>query len=207
GSGVSVLLGNGDGSFQDPVYYATGSYPSSVVVGDFNGDGIPDLAVANYGSSHVSVLLGNGDGSFQAARNFYFDGSLHPSSLAVADFNGDGSLDLATILVPEVGDGNYLGVLLGNGDGSFRFGFAYNFDGGATSLAVGDFDHDGSPDLAIAGGDVSILINDRNWGGLAPRPPCSHGGPRSASPTAHPAPSQPPAPPPRPPLPPRPPNP
>src|SRR5262245_764293 len=66
---VSVLLGNGDGSFQTPRTLPAGSLPSSVVVGDVNGDGHLDLAVANSGSGNVSVFLGNGDGSFKTARN------------------------------------------------------------------------------------------------------------------------------------------
>ena len=64
---VSILLGNGDPTFRAPVNYATGSNPNSVAVGDFNGDGKLDLAVANSGSNNVSVLLGNGEGTFQAA--------------------------------------------------------------------------------------------------------------------------------------------
>ena len=72
--------------------FAAGSSPQSVAVGDFNGDGALDLAVAN-GFNDVSVLLGNGDGSFQEARSFGVGNS--PTSLAVGDFNGDGALDLA----------------------------------------------------------------------------------------------------------------
>ncbi len=73
--------------------FATDTEPLSVAVGDFNGDGRPDLAVANFGSNSVSVLLGNGNGTFQAAQNFT-TGS-NPASVAVGDFNGDGRLDLA----------------------------------------------------------------------------------------------------------------
>jgi hypothetical protein len=88
-----VLLGNGDGSFQAAQNFGVGSSPWSLAVGDFNGDGVQDLAVANNGSNNVSVLLGNGDGSFQAAQNFGVGSS--PWSLAVGDFNGDGKPDLA----------------------------------------------------------------------------------------------------------------
>jgi 6-phosphogluconolactonase (cycloisomerase 2 family) len=83
---VSVLLGNGDGSFQAHVDYGAGSGPSSVAVRDFNGDAKPDLAVANYGSNNVSVLLGNGDGTFQAHVDY--DAGSSPESVAVGDFNG-----------------------------------------------------------------------------------------------------------------------
>src|SRR6266852_4846443 len=75
--------------------YPVGTSPSAVVVGDFNGDGKPDLAVANAGSANVSILLGNGDGTFQPAINF--DAGLRPSFIAVGDFNGDGKLDLAVL--------------------------------------------------------------------------------------------------------------
>src|SRR5215813_3339195 len=77
--------------------FAVESFPRSVAVGDFNGDGIPDLAVANsqsfFSTGYVSVLLGNGDGTFQPARNL--DVGRSPYSVAVGDFNGDGKLDLA----------------------------------------------------------------------------------------------------------------
>jgi hypothetical protein len=91
-SNVSMLLGNGDGTFQAVRNFDVGSGPRSVAVGDFNGDGKPDLAVANYYPSNVSVLLGNGDGSFQAATNF--DAGSGPDSVAGDDFNGDGQADL-----------------------------------------------------------------------------------------------------------------
>src|SRR6516225_6697697 len=94
--------------FLAPLAFPAGSGPVSVAVGDFNGDGTPDLAVANIGSNTVSVLLGNGDGRFQAARNFGV--GSYPSSLAVGDFNGDGTPDLA---VANAGSGN-VSVLLGN---------------------------------------------------------------------------------------------
>ena len=89
---VSILLGNGDGTFQAAVDYGAGTDPDSVAVGDFNGDGKLDLVVANDDSNNVSILLGNGDGTFQAAVNY---GVSAPSSVAVGDFNGDGKLDLA----------------------------------------------------------------------------------------------------------------
>jgi len=85
--GVAVLLGNGDGTFQTAHHLEVGGRPSSVVVGDFNGDGWLDMAVAVLNSS-VAVLLGNGDGSFQDGR--LFAAGYAPASVAVGDFNGDG---------------------------------------------------------------------------------------------------------------------
>ena len=131
---VSVLLGNGDGTFQNQVPYATGFEPSAIVAGDFNGDGRTDLAVANYGSNDVSVLLGNGDGTFQNQVR-YAAGSA-PVALVVGDFNGDGRTDLAVA--------NYLSndvsVLLGNGDGTFQNQVRYAAGFGPSALVAGDFD-------------------------------------------------------------------
>src|SRR5262245_4333777 len=92
-STVSVMLGNGDGTFQAPRTLAAGSYPFAVSVGDFNGDGRQDLVSANERGKNVSVFLGNGDGTFQAARNY--DVGTTPLSMAVGEFNGDGRADLA----------------------------------------------------------------------------------------------------------------
>src|SRR5260370_268992 len=107
---VSVLLGNGDGTFQAASNFPAGSNPRSVAVGDFHGDGLPDLAVANYNGG-VRVLLGNGDGTFQTTHVSYVAGSL-PTSLAVADFNGDSWPDLA---VANYGS-NDISVLLNDGN-------------------------------------------------------------------------------------------
>src|SRR5436190_24156042 len=91
---VSVLLGNGDGSFQPVRFFSAGAAMSkSLAAGDFNGDGKVDLIVANAGSNNVSMLLGNGDGTFQAALTFAVGD--HPQFVAVGDFNGDRKLDAA----------------------------------------------------------------------------------------------------------------
>ena len=162
GAGVSILLGNGDGSFQAPHTYAAGRDPWSVVVGDFVGNGVLDLAVADNatyeGTPGVSVLLGNGDGTFQAAH--LFAAGVSPFGLAVGDFNNDGMLDLAV-----AGHGGTR-VLLGNGDGSFQSpNFAY-VTGYSTTAAIGDFNGDGLPGLAVSGASsVVILANDSIWNG------------------------------------------
>ncbi|MEA2030089.1 MAG: FG-GAP-like repeat-containing protein, partial [candidate division Zixibacteria bacterium] len=161
---VSILLGNGDGTFQSAVNYAVGSHPLSVFSADFDGDGDNDLTTANGWSDNVSILLGNGDGTFQAADNYDVVGV--PFSVFSADFNGDGNNDLATA--------NYVSddvsILPGNGDGTFQS--AVNYAAGIKPYSVfsADFDGDGDNDLATANKNshnVSILLNQTDNGGSA----------------------------------------
>ena len=139
---------------------AVGASPYSVAMGDFNGDGHLDLAVANGGSNDVSVLLGNGDGTFTPARNFDAGLGGGPLWVAVGDFNLDRKLDL----VVANSSSDSVGVLLGNGDGTFQP--AVTFPAGGTapqSVAVGDFNGDGNPDLAVANyysNNVTVLLGD-----------------------------------------------
>jgi hypothetical protein len=155
---VSVLLGNGDGTFQTPATYAVGNGPFALVAGDFNGDGRTDLAVANIHDNDVSVLLGNGDGTFQPQVT-YAVGSL-PDALVAGDLNGDGRLDLA---VSNRDSGN-VSVLLGNGDGTFQNQETYDVGGNPYGLVAGDFNGDGRLDLAttnnLFSGDVSVLLGN-----------------------------------------------
>ena len=148
---LSVLLGNGDGTFQAPQNSPMGVTPYSVVAGDFNEDGIPDLAAANLLDDTVSVRLGNGDGTFQPRATFA-TGDI-PASVAVADLNRDGTLDLA---VTNANSGN-VSVLLGNGDGTFQAHTTYAtaFDTG--SVVIGDLNADGKPDLAAVNSNSSTL--------------------------------------------------
>jgi hypothetical protein len=144
-----------------------------VAVGDFNGDGVQDLAVANYDSDRVSVLLGNGDGSFQAAHDFGVWFPINPApvtfspvSVAVGDFNGDGVQDLAVANAGEFGDwcvGSSVSVLLGYGGGRFQPAQGFGLDCYRISVAVGDFNGDGAEDLAVASssaGTVSVLLGN-----------------------------------------------
>jgi hypothetical protein len=154
---VSVLLGNGDGTFQAPVNYNSGGEGAvSIAVADMNGDGKPDLIVANEcpvsgdcDNGGVGVLLGNGDGTFQAVQTTLANSNFSRGQIAVADFNGDGKLDVA------IGSGPVL--LLGNGDGTFQS--PIGLGAGGTGTAVGDFNGDGRPDLAVADGAVTVLLN------------------------------------------------
>jgi hypothetical protein len=156
---MGVLLGNGDATFQTAVTYGTGGIgPHKVVVADVNGDGKPDLIVPNscttignctYGPGSVGVLLGKGDGTFQPAVA-YGSGGDYAFSVAVADINGDGKLD---VLVA-----NYfantgcclpgpLGVLLGNGDGTFQPVIPYSPGTSIGPIALADVNGDGKLDV------------------------------------------------------------
>ncbi len=162
---VSVLLGNGDGTFAPQVTYAVGESPAGIVAGDFNGDGRLDLAVANYADNTVSVLLGNGDGTF-APQVTYAVGKS-PAGIVAGDFNGDGRTDLALI---NNGD-NTVSVLLNDGDGIFAPQATYAVGTSPNAIVAGDFTGDGRTDLAVANhgnNSVSVLLSHSD-GTFAPQ--------------------------------------
>jgi hypothetical protein len=149
---VLVLIGKGDGTFQPPVEYTVGLQPYSVAVGDFNGDGKPDLAVSNFGANTVSILINNGDGTFQ--QHIDYPAGTLPGSIATGDFNNDGKLDLVIVNL----DYPTMTILLGNGDGTFRSGTPVGI--AAEFIAVADFNNDGRLDLAVTNGALSILLGN-----------------------------------------------
>ncbi|MBA3913213.1 MAG: VCBS repeat-containing protein, partial [Acidobacteriales bacterium] len=154
-TGVSVLLGNGDGTFQPPVTHAAGEGSIHVVVADFNRDGNPDLAASTYPYTQdaVTVLLGNGDGTFRAGPTL-----AHESEgLAAGDVNGDGKPDLLTNF------GKTLHVFLGNGDGTFQKRLAYSTEGIVHGITLADFNGDGKVDVATTAlytGTASVLLGN-----------------------------------------------
>jgi len=150
--GLYVLLGNGDGTFQSAaVYPSGGAGPNSLRVTDVNGDGNSDLVVSNWVSSNVGVLLGNGDGTFQPAQT-YDSGGREAMTLVVEDFNGDGKPDLAVANIYGKTDfKSVVGVLLGNGDGTFQAAQTFSIGGfGAALIAVGNLTGSNMPDLLVS---------------------------------------------------------
>ena len=157
-----VLLGNGDGTFQVPIFVRYGTAPlegtGSLAVGDFNGDGRSDLVLQDDTFSAVSdaaqIFLGNGDGTFSNASNYviHFFGGPSVYGTAVADFNGDGKLDVAV-------GGN---LLLGNGNGTFQgIRLSHVPISAIGASVIGDFDKNGIADMAVVSSQsVSILTDD-----------------------------------------------
>ncbi len=149
---LTILLGNGDGTFTAAATNPTvGHYPDSIAVGDFNGDGTPDLAVSSVDDDIVTILLGNGDGTFTAGPTLNTVST--PQSVAVGDFNGDGIADLAVVNATSVL------IFLGNGDGTFTLApSSTDLGASAITVAVGDFNGDGIEDLAVTNGTTTGLV-------------------------------------------------
>jgi hypothetical protein len=186
---VTIFLGTGGGFFGAPTTINPVPGAGSIQVGDFNGDGAPDLLTVNStADSHnsLSVMFGNGDGTFQ--RPVFTPRPQDGLGAAVvADFNRDGKLDVAAV-GPST---DTVQVFLGNGDGTFQAPQAFAVDHNPLGLAVGDFNGDGFPDLATANfsnssGDVSVLINAADWpappGAASPPPPLPTPSPQTPPP-------------------------
>lgn len=161
---VTVLLGNGDGTFRALAGFGTDSDPSSIVIVDLNRDGKPDLAVANYIAfgnylqSTLSVFLGIGDGTFGPKTNFLT--RAQPYSLAAGDLNADGNIDL---VMGHYQPGNQVSVFIGNGDGTFGPYVTYETSYDPEFVKLVDLNEDGDLDLVAvckSYGEVSVMLGN-----------------------------------------------
>jgi hypothetical protein len=156
---VSILLGNGNGTFQKPLRFSAPS-PVALAAGDFNGDHVEDLAIVEYGgtgNSALAIFLGDGNRKFHKSASYV--SGIETTSVAAADFNGDGHLDLAV-----ANNAGNIKVFFGTGNGTLKKPATYRLAGTKPyGIAAGDLNGDGQPDLAVAealAGSVAVLIND-----------------------------------------------
>ncbi|MBA4062912.1 MAG: hypothetical protein C0501_04235 [Isosphaera sp.] len=168
-STASVLAGNGDGTFGTALNLTTGGGPIGVAFGDFNGDGKTDLVIANAGSDSVTVFLNTGTpgGAITFGAGTTFATAVDPLDIVVADFDGDGNLDLATT---DSAGSSTIGVLRGNGDGTFAARVAFAAAGYPIGMTAVDLDGDGRLDLAVAlatGDSVGVLRNTSTSGSVS----------------------------------------
>ncbi|KAF2518842.1 T9SS type A sorting domain-containing protein [Flavobacterium salilacus subsp. salilacus] len=162
---VSVITGNGDGTFNTPTYITTGDSPRSVTPEDINHDNIPDLLVPNFDSGNISIHIGTGDGTFGEPTTYTVP---NPSSIAVTDFNIDGITDLV-VTNNEGSETSGVSVLLGNNNGDGTFEAPISFVGGlyATTVIIDDLNMDEKPDMVVSNynsGDdgqknISVFLN------------------------------------------------
>jgi len=180
-------LGDGTGNFALASSPATDPTPAQTAIGDFNGDGKLDLAVANcpypWGNGTISVLLGDGTGNFIPVPSVPA-GRFLPYTLAIGDFNEDGKLDMAVFGIPNNGGATYtVLIFLGDGTGNFTLVSTPEVHGWGYAIVAGDFTGDDKLDLATADwfnpGRLSILLGD-GTGQFALAPPIPAGQTPSA---------------------------
>jgi hypothetical protein len=165
---VAVLLGNGDGTFQAPMNFTTPPGPAGLVLGDFNGDGLLDIATINQADytsecDCIGVLLGNGDGTFQEPPIVTYPPHSQPEALTAGYLSGSKNLDLAVALGLE--SSGEVQIMTGNGDGTFALGDAYDVAPEPLSIIAADLRKDGRTDLLVGefgGTGVAVLLSNGN---------------------------------------------
>lgn len=160
---VMAFPGNGNGTFGSPLTFSVGTGPTAMVAADFNGDKNLDLAVVNNVASSVSILINKSTTasiSFSPASTIGAGLGLTPSSIVVADFNGDAKLDLAVGSI----DSREVSVMLGAGTGKFGAPLNTPFRDSIYSVAAADFDKDGKMDL-IVGSNFTVFVKLGNGNG------------------------------------------
>ncbi|HEY8748037.1 MAG TPA: FG-GAP-like repeat-containing protein, partial [Tepidisphaeraceae bacterium] len=158
---VSVLLGNGNGTFAPQNTFSAGPNTYAVAVADVNGDSKMDLAVADNSSQNgsVGILLGNGNRTFQALQTV--SSGTYPQSIAAGDVTGDGKPDLVAGLYGT----NQLSLMVGNGNGTFKAPVTFGGGTGPTSVTIADVSGDGKQDLVVSdfgSGNIGVLIGNGN---------------------------------------------
>ena len=169
GGTVTVLLGNGKGQFHEPAGspFAAGHLPNDISIADMNGDGNPDLVIADHQSPFLTILLADGKGGFRSAPGSPVDvhSHPHPHGVVAADFNGDGHPDVVT----DSWGTNQIELLLGDGKGGLKIPGKYFATGRRPyeRLRSADFNRDGIPDIVTTNlddGTVTILLGDGKGG-------------------------------------------
>ena len=167
---VSILLGNGDGTFQKALKFEAAS-PVRLEAGDFNEDGNQDLAVVeSNGTANgaIAIFIGDGHGHFRLSDKHTV--GVGPISVALADFDGDGHLDVAVTNKGFDNPGSIM-TFLGDGKGRLHGRKTYTLDGGPWGIAAADLNGDGRPDIAVTldpGGTVAVYMNNGRGTFLAP---------------------------------------
>lgn len=156
---ISVLLGMASGAFQSQGKYAVGHDPRGIVIAPFDGDAYPDVAVITFDA--VAILLSNGTGAFRSIETFPLGPNLGaPRSPVVADFSGDGNMDLAVLVGQNYSTTSGIALMRGTGTGQIAAPTIISVSGAPSQLETADFNQDSRPDFFVAGPATgSVLVN------------------------------------------------